>query len=272
MEKSFLRTGSTLLLAAAVGFSQNAPRPTFEVASVKPSPPLPHSFAGGLAELSRGIGVKIDPARADFVRVSLTDLIARAYRVESFQISGPDWMKTAHFDIFAKLPDGASTDSVPEMLQSLLADRFKLTLQRAEKEFSVYVLIVGKGGLKLLPRPSDYDPHAKNSAGPMTMGLFATQLSKAVGRPVLNQTEMEGEYMVPDEFRSAMSRRILAQYVERHTGPDAPELAAVISGNSVPSDSEFFGTLQILGLRLEPRKLPLTSLAIDHLERTSTDN
>jgi uncharacterized protein (TIGR03435 family) len=199
------------------------------------------------------------------------DLIARAYRVESFQISGPDWMNTAHFDIFAKLPDGASTDSVPDMLQSLLADRFKLRLQRAEKEFSVYVLAVGKGGAKLLPRPPDYDPHAKNSAGPMTMEFFATQLSKAVGRPVLNQTEMEGEYMVPNEFRSAMGRRILTRYVERRmaSGGGDPELPA---GMPVVSDSELFGALQAMGLGLEPRKPPLTLLVIDHLERTPTDN
>jgi uncharacterized protein (TIGR03435 family) len=264
--KSFLRTGSALLLAAAVGFSQNAPRPTFEVASVKPSPPLPPDLAGGLAQLGSS-GVKINPARAEFIRVSLTDLIARAYRVGSFQISGPDWMKTAHFDIFAKLPDGASPDSVPEMLQSLLADRFKLTLQRAEKEFPVYVLIVAKGGSNLPRKPSDYDPQAKNSAGPMTMEFIATLLSNAVGRPVLNQTEMEGEYMVPHEFRSAMGRRILARRVAH--GGDEPELTAAMS---VPSDSEFFGALKALGLSLEPRKLPLTSLVIDHLERTPTDN
>jgi hypothetical protein len=49
-------------------------------------------------------------------------------------------------------------------------------------------------------------------------------------------------------------------------------IAAVISGNSVPSDSEFFGGLRALGLSLEPQKLPLTLLVIGHLERTPTDN
>jgi uncharacterized protein (TIGR03435 family) len=215
--------------------------------------------------------VKTDPARADFVRVSLTDLIARAYRVESFQISGPDWMNTAYFDIFAKLPDGSSTDSVPEMLQSLLADRFKLTLRRAEKEFSVYVLAVGKGGSKLLPRPPDYDPHSKNTAVPLTMESLATQLSKAVGRPVLDQTGMEGEYMLPNEFRSVMSTRILMQYVEHHAASAGVD-AELPVGMPTVSDSEFFGALRAMGLGLEPRKLPLTLLVIGHLEKTPTDN
>lgn len=270
MEKAPLRTASALLLAAAIGFSQNAPRPTFEVASVKPSPPLPNDMAGGLARLSSS-GVKIDPARADFVRVSLTDLIARAYRVESFQISGPDWMNSAYFDIFAKLPDGSSTDSVPEMLQSLLANRFKLTLQRAEKEFPVYVLAVGKGGSKLLPRPPDYDPHAKNNAVPLTMEFLANQLSKAVDRPVLDQTEMEGDYMLPNEFRSVMSTRILMQYVEHHAASAGVD-AELPVGMPTVSDSEFFGALRAMGLSLDPRKLPLTLLVIGHLEKTPTDN
>ena len=265
MEKSFLRTGSAVLLAAAIGFSQNTTRPAFEVASVKPSPPLPHDFAGGLAQLGSS-GVKINPVRADFIRVSLTDLIARAYRVSSFQISGPDWMNTAHFDIFAKLPDGASTNSVPEMLQTLLADRFKLTMQRAEKEFSVYVLALGNGGSKLAPKPTDYDRNAKRVTTPMTIENCAKLLADALDRPVLDQTSMEGEYMVPMDFISGVQKRALAQYLARRGMPDINDFL------SVPSNSEVLGSVQALALSLEPRKLPLTVLVIDHTEKTPTEN
>ena len=265
MEKSFLRTGSAVLLAAPVSFSQNTTRPAFEVASVKPSPPLPRDLAGGLAQLGSS-GVRINPVRADFIRVSLTDLTARAYRVRSFQISGPDWMNTAHFDIFAKLPDGASTDSVPEMLQALLADRFKLTMQRSEKEFSVYVLGVGKGGSKLAPKPADYEPNANRVAMPMTIESYAKLLAYALDRPVLNQTQMEGEYMVPMEFISGVQKRALAQYVARRGMPDITDAV------SAPSYSEVLGAVQAMALSLEPRKLPLTLLVIDHLERTPTEN
>ncbi len=65
--------------------------------------------------------------------VSLKDCIRVAYGVKDFQVQGPDWIGSARFDIVAKLPAGSSQDQIPEMLQSLLVDRFKLTLHRAAK-------------------------------------------------------------------------------------------------------------------------------------------
>jgi uncharacterized protein (TIGR03435 family) len=91
----------------------------------------------------------IDAARVDIGFMSLADLIRAAYRVKPYQISGPDWMREQRFDIVAKLPDGASPDQVPEMLQALLAERFSLKVHRESKEHSVYALVVGKNGPKL---------------------------------------------------------------------------------------------------------------------------
>jgi len=55
------------------------------------------------------------------------------------------------------MPEGASKDQVPEMLQALLAERFKLTIHRESKDHSVYALVVGKGGPKLKESPPDAD-------------------------------------------------------------------------------------------------------------------
>ena len=101
------------------------------------------------------IGMKVDGARVDFGSMTIADLIVAAYKVKSFQVSGPDWIKTERWDIVAKLPEGSNKDQVPEMLQSLLADRFKLALHRDTKDQSVYALIVGKGGPKLKESPPD---------------------------------------------------------------------------------------------------------------------
>ena len=51
--------------------------------------------------------MKTNRAQASFTRQSLLDLLARAYRVETFQVSGPDWLNRDKFDIAAKLPDGS---------------------------------------------------------------------------------------------------------------------------------------------------------------------
>ena len=148
MPKNFLRIISVaLLLAAGAALGQTpAAAPTFEVASVKPAGPLnPAAIASGQMR----IGMKIDAARVDIGSLSLADLIRIAYRVKAYQVSGPDWMSTERFDVRAKLPEGATQEQVPEMLQALLAERFKLTIHRQTKEQNVYALVVGKGGSKL---------------------------------------------------------------------------------------------------------------------------
>jgi uncharacterized protein (TIGR03435 family) len=120
--------------------------PAFEVASIKPAAPLnPGMLASGQTHL----GMKIDGSRVDIRYISLGALIRMAYRVRTDQLSGPDWMNAERWDILAKLPEGASTSQVPEMLQALLAERFKLTLHRESVERGVYALVVGKNGPKL---------------------------------------------------------------------------------------------------------------------------
>jgi uncharacterized protein (TIGR03435 family) len=87
--------------------------------------------------------------------------------------SASDWSDGPKFDIFAKLPEGASRDQVPAMLQNLLTSRFKLTTHREYREQPVYALVTAKGGLTVKSAPQNTD--ALNSAanlqasGPMNM-------------------------------------------------------------------------------------------------------
>ena len=147
MSTSFLqRMSAGLVLAAGAALGQTpVAGPAFEVASVKPAGPLD---AGQLRSGQRHVGMSIDAARVDIGSLSLADLIRIAYRVKPNQISGPDWMASERFDVLAKLPEGASRDQVPEMLQALLAERFKLAVHREVKEVGVSSLVVAKGGPK----------------------------------------------------------------------------------------------------------------------------
>ena len=158
---------SCLAWAAAVAPAQT--KPTFEVASVKPTA---LDMAKLIAAVQKGemprMGPRVDGARAEYVYMALRDLIALAYKVKAYQIKGPDWMASQRFDIFAKLPDGASKDDVPQMLQALLEDRFKLALHRESKEGPVLALVVGKGGPKMKESPEapkPIDPNAPLAPG-----------------------------------------------------------------------------------------------------------
>jgi uncharacterized protein (TIGR03435 family) len=141
--------------AALLAQTPGTPAPAFEVATIKPaSLPGPAQVAAGKLH----IGMNVDGARVDIGAMSLTDLIRTAYRVKSYQVSGPSWMNTTRFDVMAKIPDGAPKDQVPEMLQALLAERFGLKIHRESQEHSVYALVVAKGGPKLQESPPDDPP------------------------------------------------------------------------------------------------------------------
>jgi uncharacterized protein (TIGR03435 family) len=159
----------------------------FEVASVRPSPPLQLPLVAPIRA-----GMIMDGGRVDIRLMSLRDLIVVAYRIKPFQLAGaPDWMTTEVFDIMATIPQGVRTGvletrcgdlrpcnvsatKVPEMLQALLAERFGLKIRREIKEMPVYALRVASDGPKLKELPPD-DPDAepdvlKPSEGGITAG------------------------------------------------------------------------------------------------------
>jgi uncharacterized protein (TIGR03435 family) len=150
----------TAALFAGSMFAQAPANPSlaFEVASIKPAQPFsPAQAMGGKFRL----GMSIDGARVDIGNLSLKDLLTIAYSVKNYQVSGPDWLAGQRFDIVAKLPEGATRDQVPAMLQALLAERFHLVVRQGSKEQSVYALVVGKGGPKL--KESDGDAAAADA-------------------------------------------------------------------------------------------------------------
>jgi uncharacterized protein (TIGR03435 family) len=122
--------------------------------------------------------MSVDKARVDIGMTPLIGLICAAYKVKPYQVKGgADWVNTQRFDVLAKLPEGATKDQVPEMLQTLLAERFKLTVHRDKTETPVYALVVGKGGPKLKealpdePVPAaEPDPAGTPSSPPAAKG------------------------------------------------------------------------------------------------------
>ena len=144
---------ASLVLAAGAAFGQAPAAPlAFEVASIKPAPAITPAMVQSGKPIHAGM--KIDASRVDIGYFGLMDLITRAYEVKAYQVSGTDTslsaqMTAQRFDIIAKMPEGTTKEQVPEMLRTLLAERFKLTVHRETKEHAVYALVVGKGGPKM---------------------------------------------------------------------------------------------------------------------------
>ena len=161
----------SLLLASGATFGQTAPgKLAFEVATVKPSPPVDMAKVNAEARAGRmpHWGPHIDAAQAEFNYMSLKALIAFAYKVSAHQITGPAWLDAEHFEIVAKMPDGASKDDASRMLQALLEERFKLAAHREMVEQPVLALVVGKDGPNL--KESTTPPEPLDMTAPLKPG------------------------------------------------------------------------------------------------------
>ena len=137
-----------LLLLSASVFAQTPEKLAFEVVSIKPAPSL-MQMAADIQSGKMRVGMRMDGSRIDLNFVSLRDIIIGAFKVKQNQISGPDWLISQRFEIHAKLPEGSTKEQIPEMIQTMLTERFKLAYHRENKEQPVYALVVSKGGPKL---------------------------------------------------------------------------------------------------------------------------
>jgi len=174
MSKILLRiTSAGLMLAAGAAFGQTPAAPlAFEVASIKPAPTITPAMVQSGQPIHAGM--KIDASRLDIGYFDLMALITKAYDVKPYQISGPDGitslgaqMTAQRFDIVAKMPEGTTKEQVPEMLRTLLAERFKLVVHRETKEHAVWALVVGKGGPKMKEaEPLPVAPTVSADGGP----------------------------------------------------------------------------------------------------------
>jgi uncharacterized protein (TIGR03435 family) len=193
-------------------------------------------------------------------------------------LGGPDWIDSDRFDILASAPAGTSESTMLTMLQTLLADRFKLVLRREAREMPVYSLVIaqndGRIDKALLPvdcKASRTESKAVVSKVPPCSALLlgqqgtgmvtyqsegvdlkelANMLSRRVGRPVINQTGLAGEF-----------RFELSWLQDLQAGQAAVPAAA----NDGPS---LFTALQEqLGLKLESSRNPVEVLVIESVER-----
>lgn len=257
-----------LLLAGSfaprwIAFAQQQPRPSFEVASIKPN----NSPSGNG-------GLRFDPGALTAENVGLRFLITWGYNVKMFQLTGgPGWMESAKFDIAAKAEGNASSERLRLMLQSLLEERFKLQLRHETKIQSVYSLVPAKSGIKLRESRADCEALAREQqAGQLSrrncgtwsgsdheftgtkisMAQFVEGLSQMLEFPVIDKTGFAGNF----DVRLAWS------------GSDPVAAPDGVAGKT--ADPAIFTALrEQLGLKLESAKGPVEVLVVDHLEHPS---
>jgi uncharacterized protein (TIGR03435 family) len=274
----------------------DAPLPSFEVASVRRS------------RSGENTSFHVLPNRLTVRNYLIAYLIEFAYGHDLGEfginglrhnqvVGGPSWIYPGEFDYEGYDIDTKVDDSVAEkfgrdcgaaffhgscgyrhqmmlMVQSLLADRFKLKVRHETKESRVYALVIAKGGPKFLhttfPMPDDAAMQRNPALRPpcpagmfcyqdyLSMGRVADWLSESRGvdRPVIDQTGLDGGYYIKIQWAREQPQSGNAGM--DNTAPFGP------SGPSI-----FTALQQQLGLKLEPTKGPVESIVIEHIERPS---
>ncbi len=237
-----LRSVFLVVAAAALACGETA---RFDVASIKPSDPGSQVSNSLYTDRSGGLHVENYPLRG---------IILFAYDLRDFAlIAAPSWTDAARYDIVAKTDAGPTgDDQFRERVRSLLASRFGLVAHHETRQLTAYELTVAKGGpkLKAVTTPGEQlgfrGGVGHNRGFAITMSMFAKELGRLTGRPVLDKTGLDGKYDYVLEW--------------------SPDSEVTGSGPTI-----FTALQEQLGLRLESVKAPVDTLVIDHIERPSED-
>lgn len=235
-------------------------KPSFEVATIKPSDP---SATGRALNVGRGGGNAFTTQN-----LTLSDLIKFAYAIHERQVSGgPSWMGTDRYDVLAK-PDTAgipNAEQVRSMVQKLLAERFGLKFHREQKELAAYVITVDKGGVKMTKAEPNRSPLPGYSGrGPGNLGVRNTTIaefanfmqSRVLDRPVVDQTGLTDRYDFTLEFKPDGAQPGAA-------GPNAPALPPGLEDRP----DLFTALRQQAGLKVESGKANVEVLVIDQVTK-----
>ena len=245
-----LTTAVTLLSSL-----QAQTRPEFEVADVHTSAPKQDGRRGKAmfgGDVVRG-------GRYEIRDATMVDLIHTAYNVDrNAVIGGPTWLAMDRFDIIAKPPDDRTTmTSIRPMLQTLLQDRFKLSVRNENKPMPAWVLSKGEGtpNLKTPIRSAESGCRIADNQRVMcrniTLDGFAATLRQGsfTTLPVVNATGIEG--LLDFDLNYTISTGTVDVF------ENSPIVSAVA---------------RQLGLRIEIQQVPQFVITVDSVNRTPMPN
>lgn len=133
---------------------------------------------------------------------------------------------------------------------ALLAERFQLALRHDSEVMPAFALVQAKGGARLQPAKSEAPGGTSYGRGTASLRNgsltdFAGVLADAVGRPVIDKTDIQGSFdikltWVPDDAPPEVTGPTLYSAIQEH-----------------------------LGLKLEAAHLPIPILVIERAEKPS---
>jgi uncharacterized protein (TIGR03435 family) len=273
MRRIFMAMFVAALTAPLVAQAPAVDRQVFEAASVKPNK----------SDTPAGPGSNMAGLNLTATNVPLLTIIRQTYQVQGFQIvGGPIWISTERFDIVARAgpPAPPARGAFGAMMQSLLAERFKLSIHRETRTLPVYALVMSRGDGK--PGPQLHQPAADcyatvraniDAKTPPPAGFFCGGMRPGPGELSGRMASMKqlAEFLSPQVGRIVVDKTGITEPFDMDLtwtpGLAAPEARSVTSTAPDPSTSVYTALQEQLGLRLESTTGPVDVLVIDHVER-----
>jgi uncharacterized protein (TIGR03435 family) len=239
-------SGVVLLLSAIVGAKAAWSQDSFDVAVIRP---------GRQVEFERNGKTEAAYGTLRMQGVTVSTCIQWAYGTTRSLVTGPDSLKSVHYDITAKTDPHATTEQMQAMMRTLLSERFKLAFHTEKKEMRVYTLTVAKGEIKMKPSVPGVEMHHENSATGMvaqsiTMKELADYLSDPLNAPLTDGTRLTGRYDFVIDF---------TPYVTMEHTDVSPDPAFVLR-SALKGD---------LGLDMVQGKAVMDVMVVDHMEAPS---
>jgi uncharacterized protein (TIGR03435 family) len=250
------------------------PTLTFDVASIRETQQPADNPSWQMGLISQ-------PHSSQFQANGITPkvLIQSAYGFGAYEISGaPDWIDSSFWvvqakcdhsvdDQLTKLTDDQAKLEKQHMMQTLLADRFKLKVHWETKQASIYTLVLTKFGSKLTPTKIEVlDPAIPNAPPPETKGADIQNIMDARGHV------MTVSHISPTGIAVLLGAMLRANVQDKTGLTDRYDFTLKYTYQSTDPDSYPTLTTAIqeqLGLKLESSKGPVPVLVIDHIERPS---
>jgi uncharacterized protein (TIGR03435 family) len=251
--------------------------PTFDAASIRPATPL--GPMGTRSDRNGGPGTT-DPGIYTCKNCPVYWVLSEAYKLQDFEFSGPDWIKSTRFDFMAKVPAGATKETFQLMLQNLLAERFKLAAHREKKTLPAYELTVGRNGEKFQQAPPDAPqqdgPMGKMKADRDGFPILAAGTTMAV---IPGHARIRSDNQPIEWFADMLSGQLDSPVIDA-TGLKAKYFFMVSwawEQGTADTRNAYLSALidavqQQLGLKLQQKKAPVDVLVVDHMEKTPTEN
>ncbi len=245
----------------------------FEVATFKPSGP--ESRQGG-GFYPAGYYRVQDYALSWIVGAAYFGFAANGHDL----VGMPRWAEDEHYDVNARF-DEASTLAWPKlsrdeqrrtgrmMLQNLLAERCKLVAHTVPTMIDGYVLVVGKGGSRMVEtKPGEtYPPGARGVGdGPRTLFSHSGDINTEsyFNTTMGSLVERLGAIGVVIEDRTGLTGHY--DFVIRRLNPVDAEGKRIVR----PQPEDVFD-LSGTGLEFRRAKIPSENLVVDHIERPSAN-